>query len=114
MRVCSVRRSDTLKCLFLRASSLATNVSRHVGWGRYLPGCTGMKSLIDLPNTAIAGDSPVSLSGVFLYWSMARMNLSVSRVPFGPVFSMIMRFAVFTPTSARQLLCGLDTDDRRW
>lgn len=43
-------------CLFLRASSRATSVSRQVSCGLYLPGSIGMKSLIGRPNTHIAGD----------------------------------------------------------
>ena len=63
-----------------------------------------MKSLTDRPKTHIAGESFVSLSGVFLYRRMARWKASVSSSPFGPVLSVIMRLTVFTPTSALQLL----------
>ena len=65
-----------------------------------------MKSLIDLPKTHMAGDKHVSLSGVFLYWSIARWNLSVSRLPRLPVLSMSKRLMVFTAISALELLWG--------
>ena len=61
-------------------------------------------TLTDGPNTHIAGESFVSLSGVFLYCRMARWKASVPRSPLGPVLSVIMRLIVFTPTSAIQLL----------
>ena len=70
-----------------------------------------MKSRTDLPNTHIAGDKPVSLSGVFLYCNNALWNLSVSRLPAGPVFSMISLFTVFTAISARELLWGKYAED---
>ena len=55
-----------------------------VGYGSYLPGWTGIKSLIVRPNTHIAGDSFVSGEGggVFRYWSMAIWNRSVFKEPF--------------------------------
>ena len=98
-------------CRLLRASSLFCRVSCHVGCGAYLPGRIGTNSFIGRPKTHMAGDSPVSGSGVFLYVRMARRNESVSREPFGPVFDRIIRLTVFTPTSARQLECGKATDD---
>ena len=70
--MCSESLSDIFVCLILSASSLAIRVSRQVGCGRYLPGCTGIKSLKERPKTHIAGERPVSLSGVFRYCSMAR------------------------------------------
>ena len=73
-----------------------------------------MKSLIDLPKTHIAGDSVVSLSGQLRYCNIARWKESVSSSPSGPVLSVISRLVVLTPTSARQLLWGNATDDRRW
>ena len=63
---------------------------------------------------SLAGDSLVSLSGQFRYCSIARWNASVSSVPPGPVLLQIARFTVFTPISARELLCVNGTDDRRW
>ena len=72
-----------------------------------------VKSRIDLPNRYCAGDSVVSLTGVFRYCSMARCKASVSRSPLGLVFSVMSLFTVFTPTSALQLLCGNATDDMR-
>ena len=54
--VCSVSLSHTFMWRFLNASSLRSSTSCHVGCGKYLFGCTGMKSLIVLPNTHIAGD----------------------------------------------------------
>ena len=60
--------------------------------------------LTDRPKTHIAGESFVSLSGVFLYCRMARWKASVSSLPFGPVLSVIMCLTVYTPTSALQLL----------
>ena len=41
--VCSDQCSAAFMCLFLRASSLATSVSRQVLCGLYLPGSIGMK-----------------------------------------------------------------------
>ena len=111
--MCSDNLSHVFWCLFLSASSLATNVSRHVGCGRYRPGWIGIKSLMGLPKTHMAGDNPVSLSGVFRYCSMARWNLSVFRVPPGPVFSMIILLTVFTAISARLLLCAKATEEMR-
>ena len=73
-----------------------------------------MKSLMTLPKTHIAGESPVSRSGVFRYCKIARWNLSVFSEPLGPVFSMISRFIVLTAISARQLLCGNATEEMRW
>ena len=113
-RVCSLSRSQIFWCLLRSASSLASSVSRQVGCGRYLPGCTGIKSLIARPKTHIAGLKPVSLSGVLRYWSMALWKLSVFRVPLRPVFSIMRRFTVFTPISARLLLWAKATEDRRW
>lgn len=89
-------------------------MSVHVVWGSYLPGEIGMKSRMARPNTHIAGDSFVSLSGVFLYCKIARWNASVQSSPLGPVLSVIKRFTVFTPISALQLLCGNATDDSLW
>jgi hypothetical protein len=66
------------------------------------------------PKTHIAGEIFVSGSGVLRYCSIALCTVSVSSSPFGPVLSVMRRFIVFTPISARQLLCGKATDDRRW
>ena len=74
----------------------------------------GIKSLIGLPKRIWAGESFVSLSGVLRYCSIARWNLSVCKVPLGPVLSISNRFIVFTPSSARQLLCGNATEDCLW
>ena len=71
LSVCSVSLSAIFMWRFRRASSLASKVSRHVGCGSYLPGWIGIKSLIGLPKMHMAGERPVSLSGVFLYWSIA-------------------------------------------
>ena len=51
-----------------------------------------MKSRIDLPKTHMAGDKPVSLSGVLRYWSMARWKWSVFSVPSVPVLSINKTF----------------------
>ena len=55
----------------------------------------------------------MSRSGLLRYWSMARWNSSVLSVPVASVLSVIRRFTVFTATSARQLLWGKATDERR-
>ena len=112
-RVCSVHRSADIMCLFRSAFSLYARVSLHVGCGSYRPGSMGMKSLIGRPKIHMAGDSFVSGSGVFRYWRMARWSLSVSSSPLGPVLEVMMRFAVFTPISARQLECGKATEESR-
>ena len=96
--------SADFMCRFLNAASLASRVSFQVGWGWYLPCGIGMKSFMGSPNTHIAGDTFVTGSGVFRYWSMALCNISVSSCPFGPVLFVIRRFTVFTPISALQLL----------
>ena len=72
-----------------------------------------MKSFIALPKIHMAGDSLVSGSGVFLYCSIARWKASTSSSPLAPVLLVMSLFTVLTPTSARQLLCGKATDDRR-
>ena len=59
-----------------------------------------MKSLIGRPNSTIAGDRPVSRSGVLRYCSIARWKASVLSDPLPSVLSTSMRFTVFTPTSA--------------
>ena len=73
-----------------------------------------MKSLMGRPKTHMAGERCVSRSGVLRYWSMALWNWSVFKDPSVAVLSVMSRLTVFTPTSARQLLCGNATDDRRW
>ena len=112
-RVCSVKRSESRRWRCRSAISLEQSVSCHVGWGWYLPGCMGIKSLIWRPKTHIAGDSPVSLSGVFLYWSMARWKGSDCSFPSAPRLPERIRLTVFTPSSARQLLCGNATEEMR-
>ena len=62
----------------------------------------------------MAGDSFVSLSGVFLYCRRALRKASLSRVPVGPVFPASRRFMDFTATSARQLLWAKATDESLW
>ena len=99
---------------FLKSFYRASRVSLQVSWGEYLYGGIGMKSLIGWQKTHIAGESCVSLSGVFLHWSIARWNVSVSSSSLGPVLSAIRRLSVLAPTSALQLLWGKDTEDRRW
>ena len=71
-----------------------------------------MKSLIGRPNTDMAGDRPVSLSGVFRYCNIARWKASVSRLPLALVLFVISLLMVLTPISALQLLCGNATEDR--
>lgn len=72
-----------------------------------------MKSRTGLPNTHIAGDSPVVGSGQLRYCRMALCSLSVSKLPLGPVFSEMSLFVVLTPISALQLECGKATEDKR-
>ena len=112
--MCSESPSAPLMCRLRRASSLLDSISCQVSWGRYFPDRISMMSLIGLPKRHIAGDSLVSGSGQFLYCSIALWNASVSRLPFGPVFSAIIRLTVLTPISARQLLWGKATDDSLW
>ena len=71
-----------------------------------------MKSRTGLPNTHIAGESPVVGSGQFQYCKMALCSLSVSKLPFGPVFSAISLLAVLTPISDLQFECGKDTEEK--
>ena len=85
------------KCLFPGLQRFTPSI---MGW--YLPGGMGIKSLMARPKMHIAGESLVSLSGVFRYCSMARWKVSVSRSSFEAVLSMSSRFTVLTPTSARQ------------
>ena len=60
----------------------------------------GIKSLMGLPKTHIAGESLVSASGVLRYCSIARCKASVLSSPFEPVLLVISLFTVFNPTSA--------------
>ena len=99
---------------FRRASSRAVNVTSQVVCGWYLPGKIGMKSLMGLPKTIIAGDNLVAGSGIFLYWRIARCTASMSSPPLGPVLLVRIRFMILTPISALQLQCGKATDDSRW
>lgn len=112
--VYSDQRSSFLMWRFLSASSRAAKVSHHVLWGLYLPGGIGIKSRIGRPNTHIAGESFVSLSGVFLNLSIAHWNASVLRSPCGPVLSMMRHFTVLMPISALQLLWGKANEQIRW
>ena len=68
-----------------------------------------MKSRMRRPKMISAGLTFDTGSGVFLYANMARWNLSVLRVPPGPVLPVSSRLTVFTPSSALQLLWGLAT-----
>merc|ERR1712239_16675 len=72
----------------------------------FLIGLAGRLSLMALPNTILAGDSITPRSGVFRYCSSALLTSSVSRLPPGPVLSLIILLADFTPISARELLSG--------
>ena len=94
-----------------RASSLLAHASRHMGrmWG--LENFSNLftierESRIGLPNRICAGDRSQSGSGVFLNWSKALKNLSLSRVLVGPRFACIRRLVAFTATSARPLDWG--------
>ena len=112
--VCTVHRSASFMCLFLRASSVAARVSLQVGWGMLRPGSMSMKSLIGKPNTHWAGDSFVTGSGVFQYWSMARCRALVFRLLCGSVLLVMSRWQFLMPISALQFECGCGTDDRWW
>ena len=72
-----------------------------------------MKSLMGRPNTHWAGESFVLESGVLRYCRMARWSESVSRLPCASVLSVMRRFTVFTPISARQFECGKATEESR-
>ena len=63
-----------------------------------------MKSRMQRPKMISAGLTFDTGSGVFLYANRARWNLSVFRVPPGPVLPASIRLTVFTPISALQLL----------
>ena len=102
--VCSAHVSAVRTWRLRKASSLDFSVSRQDSCGLYFPGIIGMKSRIGRPKTHIAGESFVSGSGVLRYCSIAICTASVSSSPFGPVLSVMSRFIVFTPISARQLL----------
>ena len=91
-------------CRIRNASSRASSVSRQVLCGLYLPGGIGIKSLIGWPKMHVASESLVSLSGAFLYWSIARWNAFVSRLPSDPVLSASSRFIDLPPISDLQLL----------
>ena len=108
--VCSDHLSTVHMCLFLRASSHVFRVSHQVLCEVSCPRSIGIKSLVGLPNMHSAGDSLVSLSGQFLYCSIARWNLLVSSSPLLPQLSIIL-LIVFTPTSPLQLLRGKATDE---
>jgi len=73
-----------------------------------------MKSRMGRPKTHIAGDNFVSLYGVFLYCKMARWNESVARLSSGFFIINDEALDCLHPTSARQLLYGKATDDKRW
>lgn len=75
------------------------------------PKVNGDEDLYGVSKNAHGGVRRVSRSGVFLYWSIARRNLSVFRDPCALVVSVMI---VLTPTSARQLARGKTTDDSRW
>ena len=112
--VCSDHRSDARMWRLRSASSLASSVSLHVGWGMYRPGSIGIKSLMGLPKTNCAGDRLVFGSGVLQYCKIAHCRESVSRLPRGSVLLVMMRLMVLTPISALQLECGNATEESRW
>ena len=109
--VCSFSFSQVLVMRHRMAFSLRDHALRHSG-------CTDgllnleqrltkeKASLIGRPNTISAGDMLQSGSGVLRIWSMARRKLSLSNEPVEPIFSIRMRFAYLTATSARPLDCG--------
>ena len=99
-RVCSDKRSAACICRFRKASSRERRVSCQVGWGLYLPGWMGMKSRMGRPKTHIAGDRPVSLSGVLQYWSMARWNPSEFSLPSAVTLPVRRRLAVLSTAVA--------------
>lgn len=53
-------------------------------------------------------------SGVFRICIIARKNLSVSKMPDGPVFDRSSCFVALTATSARQLDWGLYAEESLW
>ena len=112
--MCSVHFSAAFRWRTRKASSRAPRVSFQDGCGSYFPGSTGIKSLICLPNTHMAGDTFVVGSGVLRCWRIARWKVSVSRFPLGSVLDMMSRLADLTPISARQLEWGNATDDFLW
>merc|ERR1711895_312919 len=83
--VCSFQALSALVDLLARACSLLSARSFHISPISSLFG-TGRKSFSFLPNNASAGESLVSLSGVFLSCNMALVNLAVSTVPYAPTF----------------------------
>ena len=64
--VCSSNRSHIFSCLLRSASSLASRVCLHAGWGKYLPGWMGIKSLMAREWQVTPKDLPWPLSRVSL------------------------------------------------
>ena len=61
-------------------------------------------------NKAMAGDNPVSLSGVLRYVRSALENFTLSKVPVTLMLSRNILLTLFTASSALQLACGLPTE----
>ena len=61
------------------------------------------------PNTISAGDMMQSGTGVFRNCNTARINVSVFRVPDGPMLSNSSRSAAFTATFARPFDRGAES-----
>ena len=104
--VCSLHLSNPLANLVFIASSLFSLQSTQTSEGEKLPGLIGRKSLMGRPKTSWAGESPYSVSGVFLCCMIALVILSVSGDPSDLVLSMRSRLADLTAVSARRLECG--------
>ena len=95
-----------LKALFRSAFSLSSRRSPHFGHTFNLWIGAGRKSRRFLPKITCAGDLPVSRSGVFRYDITTLKNLSLLRLPEGPVFSRISCFIHnFSGTSVFHTLC---------
>lgn len=69
--VCSDNFSATFMCPFRKDSFLFDRVSRHISCGLQQLGIMDIKSRIGRPNTHIAGDNFVVLSGVLRYRKIA-------------------------------------------
>ena len=111
--VCSDHCFSAFMLLCPRAFSLASARFIQSSPIRAEPGL-GRKSLSSLPYRALAGDSLVSLSGVFLSCSKALEMAALSKEPSVPTLSLSIRLTVLTPSSALELAWGFPTELILW
>ena len=107
--------------LFISACSLCSETSLHVSAMSLLVVNGG--SWLDLvrrkyfnwrPRIMKAGDKPVVLSRVFLYWRMSLVTLGVSSFPVIYMFSLRSLFADLTANLTLVLACANPTDVSLW